>query len=210
MKILTFTVKTWPDNLQVMLYNIPFFYIMGNTYFSSFHESMAFWSLKAYSGINIYFISKLWLFGIHFYHKPGRLLSKKYLPENLKCLVFLHNVHQNVHNFLKITKFLIIFWVWGYFKNALFLPLNLLYPQNLFLILSNTVYWANNILRVFSIFLQPYLLSERQKIENFQFLMLKFTISVSNLYMKSIWTTVESFTSHNHHMELSLPEFSET
>ena len=30
--------------------------------------------------------------------------------------------------------------------------------------------------------------------------MLKFTISVSNLYMKSIWTTFEFFTSDNHHI----------
>ena len=61
---------------------------MGNTTFSSFHENMAFWSLKPYSGINIYLISKLWLFGIHFYHKPQCLLFKKYLPENSNCLVF--------------------------------------------------------------------------------------------------------------------------
>ena len=47
-------------------------------------------------------------------------------------------------------------------------------------------------------------------IENFQFSMLKFTNSVSNLYMKPIWATFEFFTSHNHHMEQSLPEFSET
>ena len=36
--------------------------------------------------------------------------------------------------------------------------------------------------------------------------MQKFTISVSNLYMKAIWAT---FTSDNHPMELSLPKFSE-
>ena len=34
-----------------------------------------------------------------------------------------------------------------------------------------------------------------KKIENFQFSMLKFTISVSNLYMKPIWATFEFFTS---------------
>ena len=111
----------------------------------------------------------------------------------------------------KLEKFRITFWVWGYFQSALFLPLNLLYPQNLmFLILSNGTYWVNNILHVFSIFLQPYLLSKRQKIENFQFSMLKFTNSVSNLYMKPIWASFEFFTSENHHMELFLPEFSET
>ena len=49
-----------------------------------------------------------------------------------------------------------------------------------------------------------------KKIENFQFSMLKFTIAVSNLYMKPIWATFEVFTSDNHHMELSLPKFSET
>ena len=40
--------------------------------------------------------------------------------------------------------------------------------------------------------------------------MLKFTISVSNFYTKPIWATFEFFTSDNHHMELSLPKFSET
>ena len=40
--------------------------------------------------------------------------------------------------------------------------------------------------------------------------MLKFKISVSNLYMKPIWATFEFFTSYNHHMELSLSNFSET
>ena len=49
-----------------------------------------------------------------------------------------------------------------------------------------------------------------KKNENFQFSMLKFTISVSNLHMKPIWATFEFFTSDNHHMELSLPKFSET
>ena len=63
-------------------------YIMGNTIFFSFHKNMAFWSFKPYSGINIYLISKLWLFGIHFWHKPQCLLLKNYLPENLKCLAF--------------------------------------------------------------------------------------------------------------------------
>ena len=48
------------------------------------------------------------------------------------------------------------------------------------------------------------------KTENFQFLMLKFTISVRNLNMKPIWATLEFFGSDNHHMELSLPKFSET
>ena len=64
------------------------FYIMGNTNFSSFHKNMAFWSFKPYSGINMYLISNLWLFGIHLYRKPQCLLFKKYLPENLKCLAF--------------------------------------------------------------------------------------------------------------------------
>ena len=49
-----------------------------------------------------------------------------------------------------------------------------------------------------------------KKIENFQFLILKSTISVCNLYMKPIWATFEFFTSDNHHMELSPPKFSET
>ena len=49
-----------------------------------------------------------------------------------------------------------------------------------------------------------------KKIKNFQFSMLKFTISVSNLYMKPIWATFEFFTSDNYHMELTLPKFSET
>ena len=48
-----------------------------------------------------------------------------------------------------------------------------------------------------------------KKVENFQFSMLKFTISVSNLYMKPIWATFEFFTSDKHHMELSLPKFSQ-
>ena len=81
----------------------------------------------------------------------------------------------------------------------------------MFLILSSEIYWVNKILHIFSIFLQPYLLLKRQKkIENFQFPMLKFTISVSNLYMKPIWATFEFFTSENHHMELCLPKSSET
>ena len=82
---------------------------MGITNFYSFRENMAFWSLKPYSGINIYLIGKLWLFGIHFYHKPQCLLLEKYLPEKLKCLVFLHNVQRNVHNSSKIAKFCTIF-----------------------------------------------------------------------------------------------------
>ena len=49
-----------------------------------------------------------------------------------------------------------------------------------------------------------------KKLENFQFSMLKFTISVSNLYMKPIWATFEIFTNDNHHVELSLCQFSET
>ena len=49
-----------------------------------------------------------------------------------------------------------------------------------------------------------------KKTENFQFSMLKFTISESNLYMKPIWATFEFFTSDNHHMELFPPKFSET
>ena len=49
-----------------------------------------------------------------------------------------------------------------------------------------------------------------KKLENFQFSMLKFTISVSNLYMKPIWATFEIFTSDNHHVKLSLCKFSET
>ena len=80
----------------------------------------------------------------------------------------------------------------------------------MFLILRNGMYWINKILHIFLIFLPPYLLPKRQKIENFQLLMLKFTISVSNLYMKPIWATFEFFTSDNHHMELSLPKFSDT
>ena len=76
----------------------------------------------------------------------------------------------------------------------------------MFLILSNGIYWVNKILLIFSSFLQPYLLPKRQKKkESVQFLMLKFTVSVSNLYMKPIWATLEFFTSDNNHIELSLP-----
>ena len=81
-KILTFNGKTSSHAICSI------FYVMDNVNFSSFHENMAFWSLKPYSSINIYLISKLWLFGIHFYHKPQWLLWKKYLPENLKCPIF--------------------------------------------------------------------------------------------------------------------------
>ena len=49
-----------------------------------------------------------------------------------------------------------------------------------------------------------------KKIETVQFLMLKFKMSLNNLYMKPIWANFEFFTSDNHHMELSLPKFSET
>ena len=113
------------------------------------------------SGVNIYLISKLWLFGMHFYYKPQCLILKKIFTRKFKMSRFLHNVQQNVHN---SSKFRITFWVWCYFQSALFLPLNLLYPQNLmFLILSNGIYWVNNILHIFSIFLQPYLLLKRQK-----------------------------------------------
>ena len=139
------------------------------------------------------------------------LILKKIFTRKFKMSRFLHSVQQNVHSSSKIGKFRITFWVWGYFQSALFLPLNLLYPQNhMFLILNNGIYWVNNILHIFSIFLQPYLLSKRQKIENFQFSMLRFTNSVSNLYMKPILATFEFFTCDNHHMELFLPEFSET
>ena len=130
---------------------------MDNTNFSSFHENMAFWSLKPYSGINIYLISKLWLFGIHFYHKPQCLLLKKYLPENLKCLFF----------YITSSKIFIIF-------------------QKLQNSCDHICY------------------GKGKKIENFQFLMLKFIISVSNLYMKPIWATFEFFTRD------FLPKVSET
>ena len=76
----------------------------------------------------------------------------------------------------------------------------------MFLILSNGIYWVNKILHTFSIFLPPHILPERNK--NVQSLMLKFTISVSNLYMKPIWANFEFFTCDNH--QLSLPKFSET
>ena len=78
---------------------------MGNTNFSSFHESMA---LKPCSGINIYLISKLWLFGIHFYYKPQCLILclilKKIFTRKFKMSSFLHNVQQNVHSSSKIGK----------------------------------------------------------------------------------------------------------
>ena len=72
---------------------------------------MAFWSLKPYSGINIYLIGKLWLFGIHFYHKPQCLLLEKYLPEKLKCLVFyimsseMFIILQKSQNFVQFFEF---------------------------------------------------------------------------------------------------------
>ena len=62
----------------------------------------------------------------------------------------------------------------------------------MFLIISNRIYWVNKILYIFSVFLQSYLLPKRQKKnKNFRFLMLKFTISVSNLDVKPIWATFE-------------------
>ena len=78
------------------------------------------------------------------------------------------------------------------------------------LILSNGIYWLNKILLIFSIFPTIFITEKATKNENFQFSMLKFTISVSNLYMKPIWATFDFFTSDNHHMEVSLPKFSET
>ena len=44
-----------------------------------------------------------------------------------------------------------------------------------------------------------------KKKESVQFSMLKFTVSVSNLYMKPIWATLDFFTSDNNHIKLSLP-----
>ena len=128
---------------------------MGNTNFSSFYENMAFWSLKDQnSGINIYLISKLWLFGIHFYHKPQCLLLKKYLPENLKYLIF----------YVTSSKIPYTFLSFGLLSECFISTLNLFYPQNLmFLILSNEIYWINKILHIFSVFLPSYLLPKRQK-----------------------------------------------
>ena len=73
---------------------------MGNTNFSSFLENMAFWSLKPYSDINVYLISKLWQFGIMSAPTFEKIFTRK-----LKMSRFLHNVQLNVQ-FFKYHKIL--------------------------------------------------------------------------------------------------------